>query len=126
MPDINPQETLARFVLSRSHYSPQNNRVKYNAFMPNRVGELSVFRIQGLLEEQIWEVGQRYVSGPQDKTLHGRGDVVASVMIEKNLSIIPDDDPPGHANVVDWPAEKSECKLVAMEIAQRAELKLHN
>jgi len=93
--------------------------------MPNRNRELSVFRIQDLPEEQIWEIGRRYVSGPQSKTLHSRGDVFASVVIEQNLTIIPDNDPPRHANVIGWPEDKSEQKLIALESANQTTLRVN-
>jgi hypothetical protein len=92
--------------------------------MPNRNGELSVFRIQELPEEQIWEIGRRYVSEPQGKTLYGRGDVFASIVIENNLTINLDDNPPRHANVVGWPADKSKLKLIALELANQATLRV--
>jgi hypothetical protein len=110
--------------VSKNAFSVQNNRVKVSAFMPNRERELSVFRIQDLPEEQIWEIGQRYVSEPQSKTLYARGDVLASVVTENNLTIDPDDHPPRHANVLGWPEDKSAQKLIATELANQATLRV--
>ena len=88
--------------------------------MPISDGELSVFRIQGLLEDDVWETGKIYVSEPQGKTLYARGDVMASVVFNSNLTIVPDDKPPRHANIVDWPVDKDAQKLIALELANQA------
>ena len=93
--------------------------------MPNRDRELSVFRVQGISEEQIWTIGQNYVSEPQGRTLYGRGDVSASVVVESKLTIIPDDNPPRHANIVGWPEDKSAQKLIALELAGKSTLRVH-
>jgi hypothetical protein len=61
---------------------------------------------------------------PQGKTLYGRGDVLASVVGNSNLTIIPDDDPPRHANIVDWPEDKSAQKLLAIELAKQTTLRV--
>jgi len=39
-------------------------------------------------------------------------------------SIIPDNNPPRHANIINWPAEKSEQKLIAIELAENSQLHL--
>src|SRR6266568_4917002 len=53
---IGDHEKLARYIFSTRHFSRQPPRVKAEAYMPNR-GEVSVFRIDGLDQAAIWEIG---------------------------------------------------------------------
>lgn len=92
--------------------------------MPNPRGELSVFRVQGLGETEIWDIGRNYVSRPQGKTLRGRGEVTASLVQQQGLVVEADDIPPRHANVLGWPLEKSARKLIAVELANQASLRI--
>ncbi len=91
---------------------------------PNRC--LSVFRIDGLTLEEVWEIGKRGVIDlmVQPKELHGLADIKVSQVKEVNLEVDPDDNPPRHANLIGWPEEKHRQKLVAAELAARAKLVL--
>ena len=40
------------------------------------------------------------------------------------LDVDPDDDPPRHAVIVNWPVEKPAWKLIALKLADRATLGL--
>lgn len=120
--EIRNNETLSRYVFSRSHFSPQTARVKYNAFMP-RQGEVSVFRIDQLSEKQIWTTGAEIASGGNRK-LHARGDIRALVVRESRLDVVSDEPPTRHANVIGWPQEKSEQQLIAQQLAASAVLRL--
>jgi len=122
MLDVTAKDILARFILERrGKYTLSTGEVKFRAFMPNPRGELSVFVITNWSEDRVWQVGQEYVAGPQEKTLMARGDVVVSVVLENDLKVDRDDNPPGHANVLNWP-EKSKQKLVAIKLAKAAKL----
>ncbi len=119
---INTSEDLARFIFSRSQFSPSNKRVKYSAFMPlNKC--LSVFRISGLSEHQVWEIGET-VETQRELQLLARADINASSVNGTGLEIDADDNPPLHANIVGWPEEHSAVILKAKELAEKAELRL--
>jgi hypothetical protein len=75
---IDANDPLARYLLSRSHFSRLQDRVKPSAFMPPSDLKLSVFRIAGLAEREVWSIGQRYVADPQAKKVYGRADVLVS------------------------------------------------
>ena len=122
---LRPTDPLARYLLQRSHFSPTKSLVKPSAFLPNRHGETSVFQIQGLSEEEIWQIGEEYVSGPLEKMLRARADIVVSVVEKQGLDVNSDNIPPRHANIIGWPEEKSAQKLLALELASRAALKLN-
>lgn len=117
-------EPLTRFLLSRSLFSRAKGRVKHNAFMPPADLRLSVFRTYDLDEPDIWDLGQRCVATVQpEKGLHGRADVLVSVVLENELQVDPDDVPPRHASITGWPESKDAQKMLALELAERASLR---
>lgn len=129
MNPLSPTDWLARFIFNRNHYSPDKRVVKYGAFLPHRnaetsVLEVSVFRITGLPEVEIWSVGELEVAEKSGRTLRARADISVATVQAKELHADLDDIPPGHANIVGWPDEKSKQKLMAIELAASALLRV--
>lgn len=93
--------------------------------MPPPDRKTSVFQTNELVEGEIWDIGEAHVARPQGKTLHGRGDILA-IEVEKTnrLKIDYDNIPPRHANIIGWPDDKGEQKLLAQELAAEAKLKM--
>lgn len=80
-------EKLARFILQKNWYRTSDNSVKYAAFMPNpNNGETSVFRIFGIFDIKVWDIGDREVGTKRDKPILGRADIVASIVISKDFN----------------------------------------
>lgn len=100
--------------------------MKPKAFEPPPDLRLSVFRIDGLTIEEVWENGQLNVVNKmsEPRNLHGIADIKASAIQDIHLDIDPDNNPPRHASIVGWPDEKSERMLIAQELATRAKLVL--
>ena len=121
---IKSEEYLARYIFHKNHFSTLQERVKYVVFMPATSGETSVFRISSLLENEIWEIGNREVAQKRGLPLLGRADISAFHILDNKLKLIPDNNPPRHANIVGWPPEKSEQILIAMVLAENAQLHL--
>lgn len=97
--------------------------MKYAAYLPASNRETSVYRISGLSEEVIWEIGQENVANPSGRTLYARGDTQAAVILKTGLALVPETTPhPLHANIAEWPSDKDEQKMLAMEIANEATL----
>ncbi|MBI5056132.1 MAG: hypothetical protein HZB61_05920 [Nitrospirae bacterium] len=117
-----PEEDLTRYILHKNHFSALHNRVKYAAFLPAPNGETSVFRISNLSDNEIWETGDKEVAQKRGIPLFGRADILASQILRRRLRIVPDDKPQRHANIIGWPEEKSEQKLIAIELAYNARL----
>jgi len=116
-----PSEVLSRFIMQMNWFRPSDNRVRYAAFMPNpKNGETSVFRISSISDREVWEIGGREVGLKRDKPLLGRADIGASFVITKELNVMPSEPPVRHANIAGWPEEKSEQRLVALELAAKA------
>ena len=118
---ITQSEVLSRFIMQANWYRLSDNRVRYAAFMPNpKNGETSVYRISGISDREVWEIGDREVGLKRDKPILGRADIGASFIIMKGLNVVPSEPPVRHANIVGWPEEKSEQRLVALELAAEA------
>ncbi|HET7231055.1 MAG TPA: hypothetical protein VFJ16_13675 [Longimicrobium sp.] len=121
---MEPDDHLARFILSRREFSPTHRRVKAVAFLPESRGSTtSVFRIAGLAEPEIWKIGEK-VADLREKTLHARADVTVWKVQEVGLSLDPDDTPPRHANIRGWPSDKAEQLSIAQQLAASAVLQL--
>lgn len=122
-----PQDIITRYIYNRKEYS--SNGVKYNTFIPPvpYPNELSVCVISGLSEGEIWGL-----SPPNRRDgLKARGDLVVSSVSEISdeqggtLSVLIDGVPhPKHANIKNMPLEKSLQKVVAIELANKAALKV--
>lgn len=121
---VSPEENLTRYILHKNHFSILYKRVKYTAFLPTSNGETSVFRTANISDGGIWGIGEYEVAQKRELPLLGRADILASHILSNKLKIAPDNNPPRHANIIGWPREKSEQKLVAMELAENAQLHL--
>ncbi len=118
---VDASERISRFVLSKSHVSVQNQRVKYAAFLPPPSRKLSAYRTTTVEEQGIWEIGRTYVAAPQQKAIRGRGDLSANIIRATELDVVPERQPHKlHADVVGWPTEKDEQKMIAVELANQA------
>jgi len=73
--------------------------------MPPANLKLSVYRTDKLSELDIWRIGEKRVArkAKPPRNLHGRADIKALQVVETGLQIIPDNVPPRHANIIDWP-----------------------
>ena len=123
---VSNREFLTRYLLSKRFFSRKNNRVTRQAFMPPANMKLSVFRIDKLPEFKIWKIGEKRVASKTQppRNIHGRADIKASNVLETGLRIFPDNIPPRHANIIDWPDEKSKRIEIALELAANASLRL--
>ena len=84
----------------------------------------SVFRVQGLKEPKIWKLGEIYVARPRCKELHARADLSVADVVTIGLRVESKEPPRRHANIIDWPAEKSAMMSWAQEVAAGATLRL--
>lgn len=93
--------------------------------MPPVDGKLSIFDTDGAEERTVWSIGQE-IAIERDKTLYARGDIITSSVTGQNLHVVKDEPPPRHRNIVGWPPvdQKEDQKLIAMELAAIARLRL--
>jgi len=119
---IAPEEEIARYILQSGHFKANQSRVTYSAYMPAFNGQTSVYRISGLTEPKIWEIGQQMVADKRQLPLKGRADLIASDILDENLNIEPETVTHQlHANIIGWPEKKHKRILVAKKLAEKAE-----
>jgi hypothetical protein len=95
--------------------------------MPPPDFRLSVYRIDGLSVDDIWDIGKDYVvalSKGAIKAVLGIADIKADV-VQKVLTIEADGNPhPRHSSITGWPADKAKNKMIAIDFASAATLVL--
>lgn len=123
---VDSDERISRYIFQKKGgYSIQNMIVKYNVYMPANDGNSSVYRSRNLSAKEIWDIGVEFVEKKRrdSKKILARADVQASVIYKQNIDIIPDTNPHIlHANLTDWPPEKSERILISLQLAQESVL----
>ena len=119
LPPVTDDELLARFVLFSS-WVRGNQTIRPDAFIPHPYPDLSVTRHVGLLEYELWQIGQT-VANKRPAKLYGRADVQALTVKAQSLRIEPTPEPRNHANVTGWPAHKPGQKIIAIGIASVAQ-----
>ena len=113
-------EWLARFILREEHIRADGS-VKPDPFMPYKWVELSVTRHLGLGERELWDAGKMVAQETATK-LQGRADAQAEVFTRQRLRVLPRPLPrnANHADIVDWPPDKTAQKELALLIAREA------
>jgi len=126
-------EPISRFLISKRWFAKTTGRVKFAAYLPNKNGETSVYRFFGIKnEKEIWNIGEKHVREPREKkggscTIHGRSQVNSNVILENNLSILPQPLPhPRHADINNWPEDKPQRQMKATELANSSTLSTIN
>lgn len=123
-PVVRGDEIIARFIFSSRHFVIGTGRVKYGAYQPARNGEASVYRVNQLSMNEVWEIGKEYVESEQRK-IRACAKTIATNITRHDLKITPDTKVHiRHANIVAWPQEKDEIKMLAIEIANSSKLHL--
>lgn len=124
IPEVDPQESLTRYILSRRHFRRESQTVKPDAFVPPSDGKMSMTRLLDVTDDEIWAVGREVaIARDPPKNLYGRSDVLTSTFLGQELRVIasPLPENPNHADVTDWPMnDKPAQKLIAQEIARVA------
>ena len=106
MAEITQDEVVTRYLLEKKEIR-NNGKLHWRALLPNREGETSVYRISEWSEQDIWVTGLHDVAAARGKVLIGRGDLKASSISDKALTLRHDDDPTSrHSDIIGWPEEK--------------------
>ena len=121
--NVPPDEKLARFIFSKSHFSVTNKEVKFKAFTPPLNSDnLSVFRISGLSDSEVWTIGREYVQR-EGRSIKARADLSASDVYENKLEVIPDKQGHElHANITLFPVDKRARDSLARKLALASQL----
>jgi len=104
---VGREESLGRYLTQSNHFSRKHNSV-------------SVFRIDGLNKNQLWEIGQSCIRNRPQKTLYGVAAIKVFKVQTRGLHANPDNIPVRHANIVGWPEEIARRNSIAQELAADA------
>lgn len=117
---VGEDEKLARYIFYRRQIRA-NGSVKPEALMPSPHPDMSVTRHLSLSEKEIWKIGQ-HIAEQRKKPLQGRLDLITKNLIKHSLQVIsaPLADNKNHADVSNWPQDKSAQKQVALELCAEA------
>jgi hypothetical protein len=120
--DIDPNEKLTRYLFEKSDIR-KDGSLHWRALIPNKEGETSVFRISECSEGDVWVMGFP-VAKTRGKVLIGRGDLIASNVLEVSLTLRRDEDARSrHADIIGWPEEKDRRQAIAIDLAEKVEPK---
>jgi hypothetical protein len=91
----------------------------WGGFMPPSDLRLSIFVVDGFSEADIHAHGVKYATrpGPPVRQPEAFGEFLMKAVAQQNLRVDRDDNPPRHAQVIGWPTEKSQQKLIALQLA---------
>jgi len=119
---VDGSETVSRFVFERDKINGQG--IKFRAFFDPKGSGLSVSRTSGLLEREIWQLGDDVGRGPAV----GCGDLIVSqIAAEIGLRTIVAEPPPRHALIVGWPMDdRDRHRSVAQQLAALARPRLRS
>ena len=114
---VSPDEIISRFYFNKKNIR-SDNTVKPNEFMPPKNGRMSVYRVSGLDDKDIWEIGKTFVQAERGLPIIGRGDLNAVDIYDLDLTISPTELPhPRHANVEGWELNTEKDRLKALKLA---------
>jgi hypothetical protein len=120
----NSDSLFTRFILEKKHYRADLT-VRYAAFMPNRNGETSVFKINNISEAIIWRIGNSEVAVVREKALQARADINKKNITEAGLNTeFKQSFHYLHANIIGWPDDRLEKQEKARQLADNAQLHL--
>lgn len=123
IPDnVSTLEPISRFLFSRSQFTESTARISSSVFLPPKnSNQTSVYRTINCSEEKIWWLASKYVAST--KPVLARANIIAKHITDIGLEIIPDFTPhPRHANITNWPEDKSAIKMKAIALKNRASL----
>jgi hypothetical protein len=115
---IAEDERITRYITEKGKIRPSTGKPGYNAYMPPTNLRLSVYRTEEMMDPEIWQVGDDFVSRP-DRPVLARADLPARAYLSHQLAFDLDGRPhPRHANVAGWSAEHSLQKMIALQLAE--------
>ncbi|MCY4130048.1 MAG: hypothetical protein OXG15_12515 [Gammaproteobacteria bacterium] len=110
---------LARIANEAGRAKGKKRKVK-SLLTPNVENEMSIARIDGLECDEILNLAIEFMAqSDSPQKVHGWFEFSAEAVEDADLTIDYDENPPRHANVIDWP-DKDEAQSRATQILYRA------
>lgn len=123
--DIQSRETLSRFIFEKSWIRQSEAKIKAEAFLPNPKESFttSVFRKDFMSAEEYVNAKTTCELRRAPKSWKGTGLIEANDAIESGLKVEPEESEfKWHADLINWPTEKSAQMLIAKKIAEKAKV----
>lgn len=130
---ITKDENVTRYVFDRDYIRRAQPKLtaKFQVFLPHN-GETSVYRISHISDGEVWDLGNDQVAAIRGRTIKARADIkveaVESIGAElgfAELTVVPETSTHHlHANIVGWPESDSAVQMIAVELANMAEVYL--
>ena len=117
---VDSSETLTHYLF-KGEYG--NGHVKHRALQPPLGGVLSAFRVDGLMEGDIWDIASRHVETTSGRPIMARADFDAGSVRMLGLEVIPAEPPVRHAHLTNWP-DKAAIVSIAQQLAASAMLRV--
>jgi hypothetical protein len=122
---VDDAEELTNFVIESNKFRKEalptggtKDVLHYKAFMCDKGGERSVFRMGGLAHNVIVEWGRVFVALQRDKSLLGWGQIPAGTVRQvTSLRVRSDEPPPRHAVIDQWPIDIEQSRALALVLA---------
>ena len=117
VPPVENDESLARYVVSKSEFRSSDGTAKPTAFFPYPHLDASVTRHRDATQDEIWQVGQSVAQARgKGRTLYGRADINAVSCRNVNVDVIqapifPDN--PNHADITGFPSAREDQLAIA-------------
>ncbi|HYT48661.1 MAG TPA: hypothetical protein VEL04_09580 [Burkholderiales bacterium] len=122
--DVAPGERLSPYLTDRDEYSAHKKIVRFTAFIPPKSLRKSVYWTSGMVEDEIWSLGDEFVA-PSRGQIHGRADF-NSYSMSTNIRALAIDltgkPHPRHADIVGWDDDRKKRRLQAERLADDAVL----
>ena len=130
-PDVRPDEQIIRYLLQPKWFNQRTGHISGQAFIPRNPKTqgmpfaTSVYRTDGCLLEEIWSIGDEFVTNRHRDKLPvlGIAGLQAQKVFAEDLQVEPSpDDHARHADIVRWPEEREERLAKAHQLAVEAQL----
>jgi len=130
-PIVSASEQISRFLVYSRWFNLRTKRILGQAFMtrepqsPDTMFRTSVYRIDGCTSEEIWLIGEEFVSKRRldKRPVRARADIEAQTIFSENLQVAPVPTPhPRHADIVLWPEQPEKHLEKANAMALTAKL----
>lgn len=133
LPDltVSSDEQVTRFLVESRWFSQKTNHVSAQAFKPRNpkppetVFKTSVYRTNGCSAEEIWLIGENYVTKKRSdgRKVLARAEIAAEIVFSESLNLIPVPTPhPRHADITAWPDQPEKRLEKANQLAIKAKL----
>ena len=130
-PDVRPDEQIIRYLLNRRWFNPRTGYISGQAFKPRTPKTqgmpfaTSVYRIDGCMPDEIWSIGDNFVTNRHRDKLPvlGTAGLRAQKVFAEDLQVEPSsDDHARHAEIVRWPEEREKRLAKENQLAVEAQL----